>query len=193
VDQFDANLSTGTVVTLDGYGFANVAMTVEGQLVTAQTPYQTRNATEFLAGAASPPQTPDTCLHDSGSPVYLTVGGTMYVIGITSRGTSPKCGTGGIYTILGAYDDWLQTNTGGAYPPGGAGDAGVGPGGAGDAGVGDDAGAGGGDLGSAGCKCGIDRASIASGFAPGMGLGLMLFAVRRRRQSRPTPERRAFI
>jgi secreted trypsin-like serine protease len=160
-DQIDSNLSMGTLVTIEGYGYRDFAMTLDGQLHIAQTPYQQRNDTEFLAGD---PTSPDTCTGDSGGPVYLTVGGTMYVVGITSRPFGAMiCGTGGIYTILSAFESWLQANSGGAYPPAnsGAGSSSLIP----------------------GCACRVERAAASSEPGSWIGIGIAWLVARCRRRS----------
>ena len=81
-EKIKSALSVGTLVTIQGYGVRDVEMTQFGQLYVARTPYQQANPTEFIAGAVS---APDTCTGDSGGPVYLTVNGTEYLVGMTSR------------------------------------------------------------------------------------------------------------
>jgi MYXO-CTERM domain-containing protein len=179
-DKIKSALSTGTLVTIEGYGDRNTGMTQFGQVYTAQTPYQEASTTELIAGAMS---APDTCTGDSGGPVYLTVEGTKYVVGMTSRGNGPDtaCGNapmGGIYTILGVqnYDDWLKTKSGGAYAGStflrGSSDGGV------------DGGDNGSSSGIPGCNCQVGSAPVSS--APGFwtGVGIALLAAKRRRRVR---------
>jgi MYXO-CTERM domain-containing protein len=148
-------------------------------LYTAQTPYQKATATEFIAGAVS---TPDTCKGDSGGPVYLTVEGTEYVVGLTSRWNSDDvvCGSaqmGSIYTVLGFkdYDVWLKAESGGAYAgstfPSGS-DGGV------------DGGSDGSSSGIPGCNCQVGSAPASSGPGFWMGVGVALLAAKRRRAVR---------
>lgn len=161
-DQIDSNLSMGTLVTIEGYGFRDLAMTLDGQLYIASTPYQQRGDSEFIAGD---PMSPDTCLEDSGGPVYVTVGGTMYVVGIASRQHGAMlCGSGGIYTILSAHEDWLRDNSGGAYPPAASPGA-----------------TSGGGAGVPGCSCKAGRAPAPSGTGLWLGIGIALLVARRRR------------
>jgi len=164
-DKIKSALSTGTLVTIEGYGDRGSGMTQFGQLYVAQTPYQQASTTEFVAGAMS---APDTCHGDSGGPVYLTVEGTKYLIGMTSRGNGvdSACGSapmGGIYTILGVkeYDDWLKAKSGGAY----AGSSFVSNGGV-------DGGSDGGSPSLPGCACRVSEGPASSWPGLGMGIGV---------------------
>lgn len=175
-DKIKSALSPGTLVTINGYGDHDTGMTQYGQLYTAQTPYQQASTTEFVAGAMS---APDTCTGDSGGPVYITVEGIEYVVGMTSRRNDTYdagCGNatmGGIYTILGFkdYDDWLKAESGGAYAgstfP--SSDGGV------------DGGGDGSSSGIPGCNCRVGNAPASSGSGFWMGVGVALLAARRRR------------
>ena len=160
--QLDSNLSQGKLVTISGYGFHDAAATANGQLYIAQTPYQRHNATEFIAGTKD---SPNTCKGDSGGPVYLSVEGTRYDIGVTSRnawnGGSSLCGSGkGNYMILPAYESWLRDAAVGAYPP---------PRSSSDS------------SGLPNCACKIERAPASSRPGLWLGLGVALLVARRRR------------
>jgi len=53
----------------------------------------------------------DTCLGDSGGPVFEFIDGDWRLIGITSRGMRPRkviCGEGGIYVRLDRIHSWLD-------------------------------------------------------------------------------------
>lgn len=53
----------------------------------------------------------DTCLGDSGGPVFEVVDGTWRLLAITSRGARPLklvCGEGGIYVRLDRISAWLE-------------------------------------------------------------------------------------
>ncbi len=114
VSMIDGNLMDGTMLTITGYGNSDAASTMgSGTLRIAQTPSKAHNETESFAGAAG---SPDTCQGDSGGPQYIDIGGTKYQVGETSRGGgSSACGDGGIYTLAGAYIDWINTNSEGLY------------------------------------------------------------------------------
>jgi secreted trypsin-like serine protease len=197
LDMLDASATAGTMLTITGYGNSDAASTNgAGTLRIAQTPYQARNATEFFAGSTG---LPDTCQGDSGGPQYLDVGGTKYQIGETSRGGgSSACGEGGVYTIAGAYVDWITTNSEGLYT-GGAGGSDAGgaggshTGGAGGASAGGAGGMGGGstdDLGGSGGSdepapgkkggCTTAPGSNDGAFTP-IALTIAAFVARRRR------------
>ena len=173
-DPTTNDLPQGTLMTINGYGSTGGTNPIFGMLNIAQTPYQQQaspqSKMELIAGATG---SPDTCGGDSGGPVYVTVGGTMYVVGITSRenGKSVACGPssmGTIYTILSAYDDWLKTSSGGTYVGAIAADGGIGDVGSGTA--------------LPGCICRVDGAPASSGPGLWMGLGIVLLATRRRRR-----------
>jgi MYXO-CTERM domain-containing protein len=173
-DKIDSILSKGKLVTIEGYGHHDSAMMQFGRLFTAETPYQENNKTELIAGAAS---APDTCFGDSGGPVYLTVEGTRYVVGMTSRqsGTTvEECSTesmGTIYTILGTkeHNIWLNTKSNGAYT-GSSFVSGV------------DGGVDGGSSGIIpGCNCTVGSAPAPSRPGLWLGVGLALLVARRRR------------
>jgi len=164
LDQFDSNLSQGKLVTIAGYGFSDASAIANGQLYIAQTPYQRHNATEFIAGAQG---SPNVCRGDSGSggPVYLSVEGTRYNIGVVSGDTSDGkalCGNGDLlYMMLPAYESWLRDAAAGAYPPprSSSNDS----------------------SGLPNCTCKIERAPATSGPGLWLGLGLALLIARRRR------------
>lgn len=64
---------------------------------------------EFAAPAAL--DYADTCNGDSGAPGFVADGGELLVAAIVSRripGNGPKCGRGGIYTIIPYYKDWID-------------------------------------------------------------------------------------
>lgn len=122
--SFDANVQAGTPIIVTGYG-----TTVEtgdndtGVLYIADTPYVRRTDHELFAGGTGEP---DTCPGDSGGPAYVELDGAIYLVGATSRGTSQgeqQCGNGGIYTMVAAYDDYVEEkapNFPGAVPPKGS-------------------------------------------------------------------------
>ncbi|MFD7655710.1 S1 family peptidase [Actinosynnema sp. NPDC059797] len=70
--------------------------------------------TEFVAGA--PGLDRDSCNGDSGGPAYVRVGEEWLLAGATSRATDDAvrpCGDGGIYTLVGAYAEWIGSVVGG--------------------------------------------------------------------------------
>ncbi len=57
----------------------------------------------------------DTCNGDSGGPLFVTVDGTLYLAGVTSRQALPSttpCGDGGIYPRSDAFAAWIEETTG---------------------------------------------------------------------------------
>ena len=132
-------LTPGTPVVISGYGQTSLMPGTAGILNIATTDVAQVSATELLVGA---PAAPDTCLGDSGGPVYLESDGEFYLVGVTSRGrvdSVVECGDGGIYTLAPAYTAFIETSSAGAFPP--ASDPETGGGGGG--GAGGDSGAGG--------------------------------------------------
>jgi secreted trypsin-like serine protease len=72
--------------------------------------------TEFVAGA--PWLDRDSCTGDSGGPAYIEVEGEWRLAGATSRRTASafrRCGDGGIYTNVAAFDGWIREVTGGLW------------------------------------------------------------------------------
>jgi secreted trypsin-like serine protease len=56
----------------------------------------------------------DTCLGDSGGPVFEARDGRWRLVAITSRGTRPRrviCGEGGIYVRIDVIADWISEAT----------------------------------------------------------------------------------
>ncbi|MFS8066438.1 MAG: S1 family peptidase [Byssovorax sp.] len=162
-DQLESNLSQGKLVTISGYGFHDAAAAENGQLYIAQTPYQRHNATEFIAGTKA---SPNTCKGDSGGPVYISIEGTWYDIGVTSRnawnGGLSLCGSGeGNYMILPAYESWLRDAAVGAYPPPRSSSSD--------------------SSGLPNCACKIECVPSSSGPGLWLGLGIALLTARRRR------------
>lgn len=47
------------------------------------------------------------CMGDSGGPAFVTRGDQLYLIGVTSRGSS-SCNSYGVYTDLRQYIDWMR-------------------------------------------------------------------------------------
>ncbi len=106
--EVDDVLVAGAEVHVVGYGINNINTWDSGILYKAVTPYIRHIPTEMLAGS---PGNPDSCNGDSGGPAYVMVGGSLYLVGITSRAwkkSQAMCGDGGIYTIASAYLPWLQ-------------------------------------------------------------------------------------
>jgi len=50
------------------------------------------------------PGCPDTCFGDSGGPLYQE----GYLVALTSSGQGQSCGSGGVYTEVNPYIDWID-------------------------------------------------------------------------------------
>jgi uncharacterized protein (TIGR03382 family) len=123
LDLVDIALTTGTMLNIAGFGMTSddYDSADYGRLYIADTPYQRRSVGELLAGE---PGTPDTCGGDSGGPAYVDYAGTRYVVGATSRAKhsgSGACGEGGIYTLVSAFDEWIDEVAGDLYTGSGQG------------------------------------------------------------------------
>ena len=178
-EAFD-DIEVGTPITVSGYGERDLNdPSVAGILYIADTPYQDRSDHEFLAGGEG---SPDTCSGDSGGPAYVLIDGVRYLAGATSRASEaglPKCGRGGLYSIVSAYDDFIAEVSAGSYPgsvspapqQGGGGQDG-GPDGGGD----DDG----------GCAIGSGRSSPGGQLPAWLGLALLACLATRSRHLKPT-------
>lgn len=126
--DFNSALTPETDLVITGYGQTAEGWDADyGRLYIASTPYVRRSDGELLAGG---PGTPDTCYGDSGGPAYAMVDGERHLAGITSRGASlgdGSCGSGGIYTLFGAYFAFVEEASGGLWSPGPVDDGGDGP------------------------------------------------------------------
>lgn len=117
MENVDDELTEGTPVIITGWGLQGSYSSPMGVLHIAEVPFLRRTDHEFIAGGEGEA---DCCPGDSGSPVYYEGEDGIFSIGIVSRGTATSwqmCGDGGIYTLTSAYTDWIETNSGGAYPP----------------------------------------------------------------------------
>lgn len=136
LDEFDVLVQTGTPIVITGYGHRDAAATdleQTGELYIAETPFQVRSTHEYIAGN---PDSPDSCLGDSGGPGYVAIGEQLALVGASSRAAEPSvnpCGKGGLNTLVSAYEAWLAEQTDGRYQSlpiegdGGAGRGGEGP------------------------------------------------------------------
>ena len=78
--------------------------TVKG--VTDSDRYHCEPDREIVAGQ---PGGADTCKGDSGGPLYIAMPGNVFAIaGITRRGVTPACGSGGVYMRINKYSIWLD-------------------------------------------------------------------------------------
>ena len=108
-DRVDEVLAPGATVVITGYGQDEAG--TAGTLRWAETTVETRSNEEVLAGGVG---VPDSCFGDSGGPGYVELDGVMHLFGVTSRGrndTATLCGDGGIYTLVSAYETWIDDRT----------------------------------------------------------------------------------
>jgi len=181
--EMDSFLTAGEFVTLSGYGARAVEAgetTMIGELYIADTPYLDRSARELLVGAADETDNqPDSCEGDSGGPGYVFDGETPYLVGASSRARNDGfagrelCGSGGIYTLVPAFETWIAEKLGEGPSPT---DGGTGPGTDGGVAPATDAGMRGDDDGGCGCRVGAQTQSPAWLIA----LTLLGWLVRRR-------------
>jgi uncharacterized protein (TIGR03382 family) len=122
---FEQGFAAGTQVHLVGFGSTDLGGTdANTRLNEVTAPVTDPDCTagagcvaaiapggEFVAGGSGK----DTCLGDSGGPVYLDTPRGPVVVGAVSRGldNSPTaCGTGGIYVRTDKIAAWIETTTG---------------------------------------------------------------------------------
>lgn len=101
------------VDSMGGYGMRRM---VDVPLASNDPKYGADAETEFVAGA--PFLDRDSCNGDSGGPAYVQAGDRWYLAGATSRATESairRCGDGGIYTRVLAFDEWIRSVPGGHW------------------------------------------------------------------------------
>jgi secreted trypsin-like serine protease len=101
------------VFSSGGYGTRRM---VDVPLASADPKYGANPETEFVAGA--PFLDRDSCNGDSGGPAYVKADGNWFLAGATSRATASTfrpCGDGGIYTRVGAFEEWIRSVPGGHW------------------------------------------------------------------------------
>jgi hypothetical protein len=176
-------LVQGISLWISGYGVTDLDTEDSGVLYIAETPFHSRNDSELFAGARNEP---DACMGDSGGPAYLFDGGGYWLVGVTSRGRDDSdlnCGEGGIYALAGAYLDWIELASGGAYRTNADYDWGVSPPPGAHGGDGDE------DNGGGGSGCTFGRSASTSWWFSLLLLALLARSVTparsRRRRARP--------
>jgi secreted trypsin-like serine protease len=101
------------VNSVGGYGIRRL---VDVPLASTDPKYGADADTEFVAGA--PFLDRDSCNGDSGGPAYVASGDAWFLAGATSRATASairRCGDGGIYTRISAFEDWVRSVPGGRW------------------------------------------------------------------------------
>ncbi len=120
----DGALEAAQTVRLAGYGNTDVdsmggyglRRMVDVPLASNDPKFGADADTEFVAGA--PFLDRDSCNGDSGGPAYVLSGDHWYLVGATSRATDSairRCGDGGIYTRVRAFDEWIRSIPGGHW------------------------------------------------------------------------------
>jgi hypothetical protein len=114
LDQVDQVLQQGTECIITGFGITSEQTPETGTLYIAEAPYIRRSESEFIVGHNG---TPDSCYGDSGGPIYVDTAAGFFLVGATSRGVTSgdTCGTGGIYGLVPAFDDWIEEHSCGLY------------------------------------------------------------------------------
>jgi len=126
----DVYLNDGADVAIVGFGATDVNATEFGSLLMqAWTTVVDRDCWdeekdcnpavspggELIAGGDGI----DSCVRDSGGPLYLDTPHGVYLTGITSRGVLPSttpCGEGGIYVRADAFHNWAEEASGQTLP-----------------------------------------------------------------------------
>ncbi len=101
------------VDSMGGYGIRRM---VDVPLASTDPAFGADPEKEFVAGA--PFLDRDSCNGDSGGPAYVRSGNRWYLAGATSRATDSairRCGDGGIYTRVLAFEEWIRSVPGGHW------------------------------------------------------------------------------
>jgi V8-like Glu-specific endopeptidase len=119
MSDIDDVLKSGAELTIAGYGRRavdeNGYSSDDGLHHVGEATFQRRTESEFLAGGDDASES-DTCPGDSGGPVYAEHEDEVFLVGATSRGRDDEadfdCGKGGVYTIVPAYQAWIDEGAG---------------------------------------------------------------------------------
>ena len=110
-------LEPGAVVVLTGFGVHDLDTLSDGVLHLGQATVSRRLEYEMLVGGGGEA---DTCVGDSGAPVYVSVGGEYKVAGLASRGPDDSdvlCGDGTIAVVVPSFYDWIAESSVGRIAP----------------------------------------------------------------------------
>ncbi len=115
-----SELVDGEEVVVTGYGVYELDPEQGGLLHTGVTRVERSNEWEIQTIRNAAGEGTDSCFGDSGGPLYWTDGeGDVWLVGITSRGTSDSehdCGDGGIYARPSGYEQWVMDASAGSAP-----------------------------------------------------------------------------
>ena len=102
----DATITVGEKLTLAGFGLTNYIGVGSGTLRKVDVKL---TAISTVGKEIEFGDTPgkSACMGDSGGPAFVTRGGKLALVGVTSRGSS-HCDGSGIYTDVRQFRDWIE-------------------------------------------------------------------------------------
>lgn len=105
VKIFDGALNPGTEIVLAGFGQTESGSS--GRLLYTSVDLESLESDELVVNKAGT----GACYGDSGGPAYVSIGGTLSLVGATSRGEA-GCRGAAVYTRVSYYKSWLEATTG---------------------------------------------------------------------------------
>jgi len=119
----------GAIATVAGFGYRDPNGPGQSLLIEVDLPLEDADCSELDRGCR-PAVSPggelvaggggvDSCIGDSGGPLYLDTGAGVYLAGVVSRGSFPAdqlCGDGGIYVRTDAIAPWIEQVSGTLLP-----------------------------------------------------------------------------
>ncbi len=102
---YKGDLGRGNEVYLAGYGQTESGSS--GRLLYTSVNLEDFDADELVVNKRGT----GACYGDSGGPAYVLIGGTLSVVGATSRGES-GCKGASVYTRVDYFENWLESTTG---------------------------------------------------------------------------------